>query len=352
MRVVAVCWGGPGLEHEVSAVSGKQVLAALDPERYVALPVHIRRDGLWEIEGEALHPLDAAAYMRAVGCEVVFPALHGPFGEDGTLQGFLESAGIPYVGAGVRGSALACDKIRAKRLAAAQGFAVAPDVVVGVDELEDAADALGYPLFVKHPREGSSLGMAYVSDAAELRAVGERLRPLTSTLLVEKPVEGREITAGVLADERGRPRALPLVLIEPQHSYFDFESKYTKGASDKVVPAPLGTALTELIQEAALSIHALLGLGPMSRSDFILTDKSDFIFLEVNTIPGLTPTSLLPTAAAAAGLSFREMLTRLIELGATGSGGGEWTPWSASFRRSGARSTGSSTATTAARNSS
>lgn len=352
MRVVAVIAGGPSSEHEVSRWSGQRVFESLDRHRYRPLMVLIEEDGTWVIDGVSKGgPLTGATALLEAGCEVVFPALHGPFGEDGTIQGFFGTVGIPYVGSGVAGSALACDKIRTKRLVAEAGHPVAPDRTLPPATPTQVVHALGFPVFVKHPRGGSSLEVLRAANERELAAALDQLGD--DTLLVEAAVAGRELTVAVLDDETGVPRALPVTEICSQGAFFDFENKYTPGVAEEVVPADVSPTVARDLQERALRIHRLLGLSAMSRSDFILPPDGMPVFLEANTIPGLTPTSLLPQAAKAAGIEFPDVLTRLIESAVRARGPAMMAPaWSRSSRRSGARSTGSSTGSTAARSSS
>ncbi|MHC4548108.1 MAG: D-alanine--D-alanine ligase family protein [Planctomycetota bacterium] len=351
---MAVIAGGPSSEHEVSLWSGKRVLESLDRHRYRPLLVVIERDGAWVVEGVRTGgPLDGVRKLMELGCEVVFLALHGPFGEDGTIQGFLETVGMPYTGSGVAGSALACDKVHAKRLAAGAGIAVAADVTVPPADAAQVEARLGFPVFVKDPRGGSSLEVRQARAPEELVFALEVLGASCDVLLVEEAVAGRELTVAILEDERGEPQALPVAEVCAQGPYFDFANKYTPGVAKEIVPAEVPATVARRLSEDALRIHRLLGLSAMSRSDFILRPDGTPVFLETNTIPGLTPTSLLPQAAAAAGISFPEVLRRLIESADRGGPGDMMSrPWSASSRKSGARSTGSSTGSTAARSSS
>jgi D-alanine-D-alanine ligase len=328
------------------------VRASLDRHRYQPLFVLIEKDGTWVIDGIARGgPLEGTAALLDAGCEVVFPALHGPFGEDGTIQGFFATVGIPFVGSGVAGSALACDKVRTKRLVASAGIEVARDKTLPPATPTQVARTLGFPVYVKHPCGGSSLEVRRATDARELAAALEEIEG--DTKLVEAEVVGRELTVSVLDDRNGIPRALPVAEIRSQGAYFDFENKYTDGVAEEIVPAEVSPTVTRDLQEQALRIHRLLGLRAMSRSDFILRADRTPVFLETNTIPGLTPTSLLPKAAAAAGIGFPEVLTRLIESALCSRPPDMMAPaWSASSRRSGERSTGSSTGSTAAKSSS
>jgi len=314
MRNVAVVFGGTSKEHEVSLRSGEQVLRSIDRSRYRPIPVRIDRDGTWYVDGEKrASPADALLALTRIPCEACFLALHGPFGEDGRIQGFFEVAGIPYTGSGVAASALARDKIRAKRLAAAAGVVVAPDLTLPPGDLRAVKERLGFPVVVKNPHEGSTLGIAFAKDDAEFLRAVEELAGECETLLVERREAGREITAPILDDERGQPQLLPLVEIRAPDGLFDYRAKYTAGVSEEICPAPIEEAVAARIREAALRVHRLLGLRGMSRSDFILRPNDTPVFLEINSIPGLTVNSLLPKAAAGAGLTMEAVVTRLIE---------------------------------------
>lgn len=314
MRTVAVIFGGPSLEHDVSVASGSQVLEHLDRKRYDPIPLHIRRDRAWEVDGTAFDgPLEAALALRERGCDVAFLALHGPFGEDGTIQGFLETIGLPYTGSRVAGSALARDKTRAKRMLRALGIEGAPDLTVPPASVEDVRRELGFPVVVKNPLQGSTLGMEIAADAGAFEAAVERLGADCPELLVERREPGREFTAPILDDEGGDPEVLPLVEIRAPNGVFDFEAKYTAGGAEEIVPAEVDADAARRMRACARRAHASLGLRGFSRTDFILRPDGSLVFLETNSIPGLTPTSLLPKSAAAAGIDFSTMLTRIVE---------------------------------------
>lgn len=314
MQVVAVIHGGPSLEHEISVVSGRQVLEGMDRSRFRPLPVLIERDGGWIVDGKRCSgPLDGAERLLEAGCAAAFLALHGPFGEDGTIQGFLETVGLAYTGSDVSGSAVARDKIRAKRLLAAYGIEGASDLVVPPASPADVERELGYPVLVKNPVQGSTLGLELVSDRREYEAAVRRLGADCSRLLVEQRVVGCEVTAPILDDTDGRPEVLPLVEIRAPGGFFDFRAKYSDGGAEHVCPAPIDEDLAELVRELALTAHDALGLSGMSRSDFILDPDGRVVFLETNSIPGLTPHSLLPQAAAEVGIDFPALITRLVE---------------------------------------
>jgi D-alanine-D-alanine ligase len=314
MRVVAVIYGGPSLEHEISVASGMQVLEHLDRRRYRPLDVCIGSDGAWSVDG-TVHPgpLEATLALRQAGCEVVFPALHGPFGEDGTIQGFFQTIGMPFVGSDLAGSSLAADKIRAKRLLAQAGIEVAPDLLVPPADAEEVRRKLGYPVMVKDPFQGSTLGLRRARDRAEFEAAVEELAGGCPQLLVERVEVGRELTGPVLETVEGQAECLPLVEIRAPDGFFDFEAKYSENGAEEIVPAPVDESIAEPIREISLQAHRLLGQRGMSRSDFIVRPDGEPVYLETNSIPGLTSRSLLPQAAAAAGIEFPDLLTRLIE---------------------------------------
>lgn len=300
---LALLMGGSSSEREVSLKSGRAVLANLDPARYQTVVFDPSLD-LARLVDEAPN-LDAALVM-----------LHGRGGEDGSLQGLLDLLGIPYQCAGVLGCALAMHKPLAKDRYRRFGLPVAPDVVLeeGDDQPADRVLAkLGLPVVVKPALEGSSFGISIVRQADELAPALAKAFALDRTVLVEKFLPGREITGAVLGNRE--VEALPLVEIIPgeKYQFFDFEAKYTPGASHEICPAQVDAETTALIQQLSCRAHQALGLKGYSRSDFILTAEGP-VLLETNTIPGMTATSLLPQAAAAAGLSFGQLLDRLIDL--------------------------------------
>jgi D-alanine-D-alanine ligase len=299
--------GGPSAEAEVSRASARGVVAALERGRH--------RVALIELDGEM------AARLGSAAPDVVFPVTHGPLGEDGCLQGLLEVLDLPYVGSAVLASALAASKPHAKIQMRAAGVPVAEDRTVRADEpLEEAVAALraalGKRLVVKPASGGSAIGVEMIAaeddDAAVLRAL-TRVFSLDSSAIVEPFVSGLEVTCGVL--DAGAPiRALPPTWIRPQASeHYDFVSKYRAGGSEHVCPAPFEPALTRRIQEAAVQAHRALGCRDLSRVDFVVDpERGRFVALEVNTLPGMTATSLYPEAAQADGISFEALCDRLV----------------------------------------
>jgi D-alanine-D-alanine ligase len=300
---VAVILGGNSMEREVSIRSGQAVAYALDPARFHVLVFDPVVD-LPRMIKEAPR-LDAALIM-----------LHGRGGEDGSMQGMLDLLGVPYQCSGVLGCALAMDKVMSKDRFRQKGLPVAPDLVLERGQAhaqEQVMGELGLPVVVKPAREGSSFGISIIKKRKQLKKALEMAFELDRTILVERYLQGREITSSVIGNLE--LTALPLIEIIPDEKYdfFDYTAKYVAGASQEVCPADLDPATTSLIQDLGVKAHQALGLMGYSRSDFILTDDGPFI-LESNTIPGMTATSLFPQAAAAAGMSFEAMTARLVHL--------------------------------------
>ena len=322
---VAVVMGGPSDEHPISLKSGGAVVDALEEMGHEALPLPIGTDGRWgmegSLEGPTLSPGQAMASLEERAPDVVFNALHGPFGEDGTIQAILETLGIPYTGSGVASCALAMDKVRAKQVVRTAGVSVAPDVSITRGEwsrdrsavLSRIADRLPLPLFVKPVCAGSSFGASPVESHEEMGPALDRALEADTTALVEPLLVGLELTSGILSGPEGHDLvALPLVSIEPVgHRFFDFESKYTPGHNIELCPAPVSPEFTRAIQEESLHAHRALDAFGISRSDFILTDTGP-VWLELNSLPGLTQESLIPRACAELGMSFHDLVARLL----------------------------------------
>ena len=302
-RTVALLSGGISSEREVSLNSGNQVFEALDKEKYRVIRYDPKTD-LPRLVAEA-EDIDVALVI-----------LHGPFGEDGTVQGLLDLLGIPYQGAGVLGSAAAMNKLAAKRLYAQCGLPVPAYRVIETESGFDAdaciAD-IGLPLVVKPVAAGSSVGMTIVRDASALKPAVQSALAFDRQVLAEAFVDGVEVTGGVIGNDA--VEALPLIEIIPGegHEFFDYAAKYTPGATQEICPARIDANLTEKAQRYAVEAHKALFCRGYSRTDMILKD-GEFYVLETNTIPGMTQTSLFPQAAAAAGMDFTRLLDRLIEL--------------------------------------
>jgi D-alanine-D-alanine ligase len=303
---IAVLAGGTSAEREVSLNTGAQVVTALG-ER-----------------GHRVTTLDSADaafidQVRAGGYDAVFICLHGRHGEDGTIQGLLELLGLPYVGSGVLASSLAMDKVMSKRVFLAERLKTPAFAVLRGGEPADC-DAivrdLGGRLVVKPASEGSSVGMSIVHEPGELPAALELAFEHDDSVVVEAFVSGIEVTVGVIGNDD--LTALPTLEVVPVNEYYDYESKYVPGMSRHIIPARISEDARAECQRVAIAAHRALGCRGMSRADMIVTSVDDVYLLEVNTIPGMTRTSLLPDAARAAGIEFAELCERLVELALEG----------------------------------
>ncbi|MEU6622224.1 D-alanine--D-alanine ligase family protein [Streptomyces litmocidini] len=365
---VAVVFGGRSSEHAISVVTAGAVLSAIDRDKYDVLPIGITTDGRWALtadapermaiadrklpnvsdlaeseQGGVVLPVDPSSrevvltepgqVPKALGeVDVVFPVLHGPYGEDGTLQGFLELSGVPYVGAGVLASAVGQDKEYMKRVFVSFGLPVGPYEVIRPREWEQnpaaarkkivefAADH-GWPLFVKPARGGSSMGITKVDDLSGLDEAIEEARRHDPKILVESLLRGREIECGVLEFEDG-PRASVPAEIPPvtDHDFYDFEAKYIDSASG-IVPAPIGDEATAEVQRLAVAAYEAVSCEGLVRADFFLTEDGDFVINEINTMPGFTPISMYPRMWQESGVSYPELVDRLVQAALTRSTG-------------------------------
>ncbi len=348
---VGVLFGGRSGEHEVSLVSATSVMNALDKAKYELVPIGITREGRWLTGGEPMKSLRIRAAegepreqegatpasrdlvpsrMELVpGTEragiphvdVIFPVLHGPFGEDGTVQGLLELAGIPYVGAGVLGSALAMDKAAAKDLFRARGLPCTDSLLLmrwdweqnPADVLDRVESRIGYPCFVKPANLGSSVGVSKVHGASELPAALDLAVQYDRRLLVEKAINAREIECSVLGNDH--PVASVLGEIVPKREFYDYIAKYHDSSTDLIIPADLPAEKTAEIQELAVRAFIALDCAGMARADFFLCRDTGQVYVnELNTIPGFTSVSMYPKLWEASGLPYAELLDRLIEL--------------------------------------
>lgn len=320
---VAVFMGGRSEEHAVSLQSGAGVVKALDPEQYDVTSVVIDQNGDWRVnDGAPVSPAAGIAALDARNVDCAFIALHGPYGEDGRIQGLFDMIDLPYTGSGCAASALAMDKVRCKAVVSAQGIRVAGHL--GLDRPTWALDAaqvievvekdIGFPCVIKAVSQGSSKGVVICQSILTFRQDMETVLDVEDYVMVEAFVKGTEVTCAVLdADPSGRMRALPVTEICPKTaSFFDYEAKYTPGATDEITPARIPQALTELVMDMAVHVHEVVGCSGWSRSDFII-DEDGPVWIEVNTIPGLTETSLFPQAAAAAGMSYTQLIVALVD---------------------------------------
>ncbi len=290
MSRIAVLMGGMSTERPISLKSGKAVLQAL-------------LDTGWDAVGIDVGP-DLARRLVDERIDVCWLALHGQFGEDGCVQGLLEILRIPYTGSSVQASAAAMDKITTKRLLGDSGIPMPADWTWSAGD--PLPDDVVYPVVAKTPQGGSTLGIQIADDEADLEKALVELRELDSRVLLEEKIEGLEITVAVLDGQ-----ALPAVEIVPDSGFFDFEAKYTKGRTDYIVPARISSETLRAAQRHALVAWERLGLSGIVRADFIVADDGTPVFLEVNTIPGMTATSLSPMAANAVGIGFEALVDRV-----------------------------------------
>ena len=323
---VAVLAGGRSSEHEISLASARSVAAALDPERYEALAIEIGRDGRWALpagNGPAALPGSAAetlpvpaasAPATLAGVDVVIPVLHGPFGEDGTVQGLLELAGVAYVGPGVLASALCMDKDVFKQVMRAQSIPVAEHVPLRPGD--PVRNPFGYPVFVKPARLGSSVGISKVRSEEELEPAVALARRHDEKVLVEEFVAGTEIEVAVLGSQREPVASLPGQVVSHHADWYDWSSKYDEGGSELLVPPPgLTDAQVERAQQLAVQAFVATDCEGMARADFFAREADgEIVMNELNTIPGFTATSFYTRLFEASGIGYAEILDRLVEL--------------------------------------
>ncbi|MEU9452482.1 D-alanine--D-alanine ligase family protein [Streptomyces sp. NPDC048277] len=357
---VAVVFGGRSSEHGISTVTAGAVLNAIDRTKYDVLPIGITREGRWVLtadepermaiserrtpevgdlaestEGGVVLPVDPASrevvysepgsVPKALGeVDVVFPVLHGPYGEDGTLQGLLELSGVPYVGSGVLASAVGQDKEYMKRVFTTFGLKVGPYLVIRPREWQqdesaarkkivDFAGEHGWPLFVKPARAGSSIGITKVDGLSGLDEAIAEAQSHDPKILVEAGIRGREIEVGVLEFEDGPRSSVPAEIPPPsEHAYYDFEAKYID-STPGIVPAPLTPEETAEVQKLAVDAFEAASCEGLVRADFFLTEDGDFVINEINTMPGFTPISMYPQMWQASGVSYPDLIDRLVQ---------------------------------------
>jgi D-alanine-D-alanine ligase len=339
---LVVLFGGQSAEHEVSCTTAAHVLRAVDPDRYDVVPVGITRDGTWvqaddaqaalargaaalpappdrlEASGTAVEPLRTVAPAADDLPVVVLPLLHGPRGEDGTVQGLLELAGVPYVGSGVLASALAMDKVKAKEILSVHGLPQVAWVAVRDAEIDRAADALGgaglgYPVFVKPANLGSSVGVTKVHAPSELDEALALAATYDEWIVIEEGVDAREIEVAVLGNTE--PRASVPGEIVSSHEFYDYEDKYVDGTCQLLVPAPLDEAPATRVRALAIDAYRALRCEGMARVDFFHEEPGrGFLVNEVNTIPGFTPISMYPKLWEASGMAYPDLIDELVRL--------------------------------------
>jgi D-alanine-D-alanine ligase len=340
-RVAIIC-GGRSSEHEISCISAGGVIAAIDRSLYEPILIGITKDGSWVLIPEG-HPLtitggvlpevpsgapkvvaDVSGFSvegKSLNIDLVFPLLHGPYGEDGTIQGLLEMANIAYAGSGVLASAVAMDKSFAKPIFASHGIDTAPGLVVKKSEWQSdsasitkAVESLGLPVFVKPARGGSSRGTTKVKTIDALSAAISEAHKFDPKAMVEKAISGAEIECAVLEID-GKPQASVIgqIRIDSKFEFYDFEAKYLDGATSIELPAPISEAAANEIKASAIKAFSALGCSGLARVDFFLTKENQVIINELNTMPGFTATSVFPKMWAASGVSYTEVITHLLK---------------------------------------
>ena len=331
IKLALIC-GGISSEREISLLTGKQIYDNLNKEKYDIILIDSAKIPGGKKENQAttdvkvdavdkgkreFSPEKMGSLADVAGCDVAFIALHGKFGEDGTIQGFLELMGVPYTGSKVLASAIAMDKAMTKKVLSASGLTVAPSVNFEAHGgkwdkagVRSEVNAMGYPVMVKPSRQGSSVGMVKVDSDAELVPAIENALRYDEFMVIEKFVDGMEMSISVLGGNE--PFALPIAEIVPASGEYDFYSKYTPGATEEIVPARLSDEDTSKAQADAVAAYKALGCSGAARVDIIF-DGKDMYILELNTIPGMTATSLLPRCAKEYGIEFRELLDIIIE---------------------------------------
>jgi D-alanine-D-alanine ligase len=340
-RVAIIC-GGRSSEHEISCISAGGVLKSIDRSKYEPILIGITKSGSWylldesyvlSINGEVLpeiKPTESKVILAADGfvvdgknleIDIAFPLLHGPYGEDGTIQGALEIADIAYVGSGVLACAVAMDKSFAKPIFQSSGLKVAAGFVVRAtnwsangSQIQKQADQLGYPIFVKPARGGSSRGTTKVNSATEFCAALEDAYNFDSKAIVEQEIKGHEVECAVLEiNGVAKASVVGKIKIDPKYDFYNFQAKYLDGATTIELPAPIAEKLSDEIRAKAITAFKALGCSGLARVDFFLTENNEIIINELNTMPGFTATSVFPKMWEATGIKYVELITNLLE---------------------------------------
>jgi D-alanine-D-alanine ligase len=311
-KTVAVIFGGPSAEHEVSLNTGRNIIAALKKSgRFSVKPIKISKKGEWSLNGKITSPL---ACLKNI--DVVCNAMHGEFGEDGTIQGFLDTLNIPYTGSGMKASVIGIDKILTKQRCLEWGIRTPRFITVKRGEI-GFKPPFKYPIVVKPNARGSSVGISIAKSKNELLAALKLAFKYDDEVLVEEFIRGREITVGILEKFRGNKYyALPITEIFPdkKHDFFNYEAKYKSGESLEITPAKLAPAIANQAKKLSMAVFQAIGARHYARADMILDKKGEIYVLEINTLPGLTSASLMPQQAAAIGLSLPKLLEHIIRL--------------------------------------
>ena len=342
MKRVAILCGGPGSEHEISCLSAGGVLSAIDRTAYEPVLIGITREGKWmalpqdyplalvdgnlpSVSGEFPEVLRGNSGFTLddvpLQIDVIFPVLHGTYGEDGQLQSDLDQLGIPYVGSGAVASELAMDKSDSKKIFSAAGIAIAPGITVTESEWKSSPDSvtqsiasLGLPLFVKASRGGSSRGTVKVKELSTFASAMEEALSFDSKILIESGIDGAEVECAVLEIDGSAQASIPgKVWIDPQYEFYDFQAKYLDGATRIDIPAPFSAEIIAKIQSYALVAFKAIGANGLARVDFFVTQSGEIIINEINTMPGFTRTSAYPKMWQATGIGYSEVITHLLK---------------------------------------
>ena len=342
MKRVAILCGGPGSEHEISCLSAGGVLSAIDRSTYEPILIGITREGKWmalpidyplaindgtlpSVKGNfpevSRENRGLSVDGNLLSIDVIFPVLHGTYGEDGQLQSDLDQIGIPYVGSGAVASELAMDKAEAKTFFAKAGIAIAPGITVTESQwkrepeaVTESISSLGMPLFVKASRGGSSRGTVKVKELTAFASAMEEALSFDSKVLIESAIDGAEVECAVLEIEGNAQASIPgKVWIDPQYEFYDYQAKYLDGATRIDIPAPFNNEIIEKIRNYALIAFQAIGAKGLARVDFFVTQSGEIIINEINTMPGFTRTSAYPKMWQATGIGYSEVITQLLQ---------------------------------------
>jgi len=332
MTKVIVLTGGKTPEYTISLISAREIVKHF-PKKYQPIPVVIAKDNSYlnlidkdiflsviknlssDNEQEIIFPQAQKinwSNLPKAG-ELVFIAIHGPFGEDGRIQGLLETLGLSYTGSGPLASGLGINKLLFRKVMAAEGITIPKFVTYYSGKSQEKIfDYLSLPLFVKPHNQGSSIGVSLVRKKSKLTQAIRLAKQFSDIILIDEMIQGQEVSCGVIGNQEAQ--ALPIAEIISKGAFFDYQAKYSPGKAEEIVPAKLNQATTKKVQELAIKIHQILGCRGFSRTDFIINQGQEPVVLETNTIPGLTPQSLLPKEAKAAGIGYTAMVAKIIKL--------------------------------------
>lgn len=308
-QCIVILVGGPSSEHEVSLKSGELIFQNIDREKYNPIVVVIDRNLIWNIDDLEYCEADAILWLKQKNA-IVFIALHGEYGEDGTVQALFEQSNIQFIGSSSACSKIAFDKARSQEVFKAHDLHVPSTLCVGSEDI--LPPEIYLPAIVKPSQAGSSFGVSVVQKVSDLKKAVDHALLFDSCVLIQEMISGAEVTCGVLRIE-DKDIALPPTLIKATGEFFDFASKYTKGGAVEVTPAPVSSDIYKAIQSVALDAHRALKCYGLSRTDMIIRENGEVVVLETNTIPGMTSESLLPQQAAAMGLNFQNLITTIIQ---------------------------------------